>query len=168
MKIDHNLFVPNKISYVKGNKPDVACILCAILEGNPEVVGLLVYQTDLFAITLNLYPYNSGHVMIYPKRHITDPREYTREEVLELNDLQNITLDILQNLYDPCGLNVGYNIGSSSGQSIQHLHMHIVPRYPTEVGFIDIIGGAKIIVEDPSVSQVRISEAFKEHFAKKK
>ncbi len=162
MKLDHHLFVPNKMGYVKGQKPKVDCILCAILRDDSNVIGLLVHRTPRFAVTLNLYPYNSGHLMIFPTRHVHDPRDLNKEEILELFELQNMALDILQELYEPHGFNLGYNIGKSSGQSINHLHLHIVPRYPSEIGFIDIIGGAKIIVEDPVVSQVKISKAFKE------
>jgi ATP adenylyltransferase len=162
MKITNHLFVPNKMGYVKGQKPRVDCILCAILRGEPGVMDLLVHQTPRFAISLNLYPYNSGHLMIFPTRHIHDPRDLNKEEILELHELQNMALDILQELYEPHGFNLGFNIGKSSGQSINHLHLHIVPRYPSEIGFIDIIGGAKIIVEDPVISQQKISKAFKE------
>lgn len=166
MVVRDNLFVPNKMNYAKGNRPQVECILCAILDGNPDVKTLLVHRSSHFAVTMNLYPYNAGHLMIFPTRHIKDPREFNVEEVLELNELQNISLDILEELYTPYGFNVGCNLGKASGQSIPHIHIHIVPRYPTEVGFIDIIGGAKIIVEDPHVSQQKIKKAFEEYFAK--
>lgn len=155
-----NIFVPGKRDYVKGRRPKVECILCSILQKDPQVVELLVYQTNLFAITLNLYPYNAGHVMIYPIRHILDPRSYTSDEVLEIHKLQSLTLDILQHLYDPIGFNIGYNVGLASGQSIPHVHLHIVPRYPNEVGFMDILGGAKIVVEDPIDSRRKLKEAF--------
>ena len=161
-----NLFVPNKMEYVRGKKPKVECILCSILKGEPEVVELMVYRTDLFGVTVNLYPYNAGHVMIFPIRHIIDPREYNNHEVLEINELQNITLDILQSLYEPMGFNIGYNLGRTSGQSIPHVHLHIVPRYPNEVGFMDIIGGAKIVVENPVDTRNKIKKAFEKFFRK--
>ena len=161
-----NLFVPNKRDYVRGKRPKVDCILCSILNGDPQVVELLVHRTDLFGITVNLYPYNAGHIMIFPIRHIIDPREYNNREVLELNELQNISLNILQVTYDPMGFNIGYNLGRTSGQSIPHVHLHIVPRYPNEVGFMDIIGGAKIVVEDPVDSQRKLTKAFRKAMKK--
>ena len=156
-----NLFVPNKREYVRGKRPKVDCILCSILNGDPQVVELLVHRTNLFGVTVNLYPYNAGHIMIFPIRHIIDPREYNDDEVLELHELQNMCLDILQETYDPMGFNIGYNLGRTSGQSIPHVHLHIVPRYPNEVGFMDIIGGAKIVVEDPIDSQKKLTKAFR-------
>ena len=72
-----NLFVPNKMGYVRGkDKPDVDCILCAIVEENDKVVRLEVYRTDLFVVALNLYPYSPGHLMIFPKRHVTEEPIY--------------------------------------------------------------------------------------------
>lgn len=156
-----NLFVPGKIEYARGEKrPDVDCILCAIVEENDKVIRLDVHRSRLFVVALNLYPYTPGHLIVFPKRHITDPRMLDDEEVMELHKLQNLCLDILESLYTPHGFNLGYNIGEAGGASIEHLHLHIVPRYRREMGFIDIIGGTKIIVEDPNVSQFRVREAF--------
>ena len=156
-----NLFVPNKMEYARGGKkPNVECILCAIVEENDKVARLDVYRSKLFVVALNLYPYTPGHLMIFPKRHITDVRMLSNEEVSELHKLQSLCLDVLENIYTPHGFNLGYNIGEAGGASIEHLHLHIVPRYRRETGFIDIIGGSKIIVEDPNVTQQRVREAF--------
>lgn len=160
----NNLFVPNKMDYAQGkNRPDVECILCAIVSGDERVEKLEVYQSKLFFVSLNLYPYTPGHLMVFPKRHVVDIRELTSEEVEQLHNLQNLCLNVLDKVYSPHGYNIGYNIGSAAGASIQHLHLHIVPRYQRELGFIDIIGGAKIIVEDPNRTQHRLREAFKEN-----
>ena len=156
-----NLFVPNKLAYVKGKaRPEVDCILCAIIEGNDQVDRLEVYQSALFTVSLNLYPYTPGHLLIFPKRHLVDVRQLTEAEVLELHTVQRSCLEILDGVYQPHGYNVGYNIGGASGASIEHLHVHIVPRYPRELGFIDVIGGARIIVEDPKVTQQKLRQAF--------
>ena len=158
-----NLFVPNKMAYVRGrNRPDVECILCAIVAGDDQVVKLEVHRSELFVVTLNLYPYSPGHLMVFPKRHITDPRMLTHEEAMELHALQNHCLDVLESVYTPHAFNLGYNVGRAAGASIEHMHLHIVPRYNRETGFIDIIAGAKIIVEDPEVSLKRLQEAFAE------
>ena len=157
----NNLFVPGKMKYARGKKrPDVECILCAIVEGSDKVARLEVHRSELFVVTLNLYPYTPGHLMVFPKRHITDPRELSCEEVLELHRMQNLCLDVLESVYTPHGFNLGYNLGDAGGASIAHLHFHIVPRYRRETGFIDIIAGTKIIVEDPNVSLAHIRAAF--------
>lgn len=158
-----NLFVPNKMAYARGkNRPEVECILCGIISGDERVEKLELYQSELFFVSLNLYPYAPGHLIIFPKRHIVDVRELTPEEVEQLHDVQNTCLNVLDKIYSPHGYNIGYNIGNAAGASIQHLHLHIVPRYQRELGFIDIIGGAKIIVEDPNKTRHRLRAAFQE------
>ena len=158
-----NLFVPNKMPYAKGkNRPDVACILCAIVEKDEKVERLEVHRTELFTISLNLYPYSPGHLLIFPNRHIIDVREMSSEEVQELHDLQCLSFEVLTRAYQPRGFNVGYNMGESSGASIPHLHLHVVPRYPRELGFMDVIGGARIIIEDPNATQEKLQQLFKE------
>ncbi len=158
-----NLFVPNKMPYAKGqNRPDVECILCAIVEKDEKVQRLEVHRTELFTISLNLYPYSPGHLLIFPNRHIVDKRELRSDEVLHLHELECISFEVLTRAYQPRGFNVGYNMGESSGASIPHLHLHVVPRYPRELGFMDVIGGARIIIEDPIVTQEKLVKVFQE------
>ncbi len=154
------LFVPAKLNYVKGERPNVNCILCSVVEKDPQVASLDVYRSKNFVVSSNLFPYNPGHLMIFPLRHIESIEEFTDEEALEVHQLQVKSLKILRKNYNTESYNVGYNIGKSSGASIDHLHLHIVPRYPREIGFIDVIGGARIIVEDPNETVRRLSEEF--------
>ena len=159
----HNLFVPNKMPYAKGkNRPDVPCILCAIVEKNDKVERLEVHRTERFTISLNLYPYSPGHLLIFPNRHIVDVRELDQEEVQELHELQCLCFEVLTQAYQPRGFNVGYNMGDASGASIPHYHLHVVPRYPRELGFMDVIGGARIIIEDPNATQEKLVQIFQE------
>lgn len=158
-----NLFVPNKMPYAKGkNRPDVDCILCAIEEKNDKVECLEVHRTEKFVISLNLYPYSPGHLLIFPKRHIIDIRELSSEEVIHLHKLQCLSFEVLTQAYQPRGFNIGYNMGDASGASIPHLHLHVVPRYPRELGFMDVIGGTRIIIEDPNVTQEKLYGLFQE------
>ncbi|HUT65062.1 MAG TPA: HIT domain-containing protein [Spirochaetota bacterium] len=155
-----NLFSLNKLSYIKGGKPKVDCILCSIVENNKDVVSLLVTEGSHTAVCVNKFPYNSGHILIFPKRHITDYRELETDERREIDELLRKSLDVLDSLYAPAGYNIGLNIGDFAGASISHLHLHVIPRYKNELGFIDIVGGSKIIVEDPAVTMARLHEAF--------
>lgn len=160
MLVKRNLFVPGKAAYVHGPRPAVECILCAVRDGAPEVASLLIHGTKRFLVSCNLYPFNSGHVMIFPRRHVTCLRELTAAEAAELHALTAETLGVVERLYECQGFNVGYNIGRPSGGSIPHLHLHIIPRYDREMGLIDIIGGAKIVIEDPHVTLERMKRAF--------
>lgn len=147
------------MDYVKGKRPD-GCILCHIINRSPGVVDLTVYENKFFFIVVNLYPYNPGHLMIFPRRHLIDVRELNREEEKMLSKLQRITLDVLDKTHSPCGYNIGYNMGIKAGASIDHLHLHIIPRYRNEIGIADLVAGKRVLVESPFKTAERVKEAF--------
>ena len=136
-----------KLEYVQGKeRPDVECILCSVRDNDDRVVSLKVYQDDICFICLNLYPYNPAHSMVVPNRHITRFIELEKMEIIHLfRTIQGLQL-LLDDLYNPKGYNVGMNEGIA-GASISHLHYHVVPRYGEELGYIDIIGKSRIVVE---------------------
>ena len=154
MEKDDNLFNKNlhsigKLKYVQGLKDsDIECILCEIIKESDKVQVLKIYQDDLMAISLNLYPFNPGHLMIFPIRHIYDFRELTETEILRLANLIGKCQNILTDMYNPTGFNVGFNQGKPAGASIKHIHLHVVPRFNRELGYIDIIGKTRVVVED--------------------
>ncbi|MBT3785732.1 HIT domain-containing protein, partial [bacterium] len=114
-----------------------------------------------FFVTLNLFPYNPGHVMIVPNRHTETIEDFTPQEDLECFKLQRLCIQVLQEMYRPHGFNMGYNIGVHSGASIAHLHFHVVPRYRSELGFLDVINGTRVIVESPHITKDRMAKTFK-------
>lgn len=156
------LFNTEKIKYVKGPKPDVQCILCAIRDNDPRVKNLTLYSSRFFIIAVNLYPFNPGHVMIFPVRHISRIEEMTDAEAAEMHRLLTLTLRILDEEFSPSGYNVGYNLGDGSGASIPHLHQHVVPRYSNETGFLDVLAGTRVIVSDPVDVMNRLAQRFSE------
>ena len=158
-----NLFVPSKGEYVKGKRPAVECILCSIMQKDPEVINLEVVRSKNFIIAVNLYPYNPGHLMIFPNRHIEEVEKLSLSEVGELHKLTIISLKVLRNLYNPHGFNIGYNLGKGSGASIKHLHLHVVPRYENELSFIDVLSGSKIIVEEPKDTVQKLKREYKKY-----
>ena len=151
MEFKSHLWIPSKAGYVRGDeKPGVECILCSIRNRDKRVKSLEVWRDRGCIIVLNLYPYSPGHLMVFPERHVLEPSELDRGEALDLFDSINLSMMVLRDRYNPRGFNVGYNIGEFSGASIPHLHAHVVPRYVSELGFIDIIGGSKVLIEDPA------------------
>ncbi len=161
MAFDKQLFIPNKRDYITGKKrPTVDCIICSIIKKEPEVTNLLVWKNDFVAVCANLYPYNAGHLLIFPTRHIEDPRERTENEILQMSKLLQHSMDVLEKIYEPSGFNIGFNVGEASGASIPHLHKHLVPRYSRELGFVDITAGAKIIIEDPNHTLEKLRKEF--------
>lgn len=149
----------NKMKYFREKKPD-GCILCLIHEGSKEVEDLTVYRSGLVSVTVNLYPYNPGHLLVFPNRHIQDVREMSEQEEREMSRVTKLTLDVLDDLFSPTAYNIGFNMGLEAGGSIDHLHQHIIPRYPREIGIAELIGGKKILVESPYDTAVKLTEAF--------
>jgi len=141
----------SKMEYLTHKKPD-SCILCLIIEGSSLVKKLKVWENELFVVSVNLYPYNPGHLIIFPKRHIVDIREFTEKEEKQMVKITASILTILDKTHSPSAYNLGYNMGPIAGASISHLHRHIIPRYPREIGIADLIAGKKVLVEDPRVT----------------
>lgn len=160
------LYIPSKMAYVKGERPDVDCIFCAVTERDARVVKLEVCRTKRWVASVNLHPYNPGHILLFPIRHAVDVRDLTKAEYMELHSLQALSLDVLDALYAPAGYNIGYNIGRPAGASVEHLHLHIVPRYSNEAGFLDILSETRTIVEDPRQTVAKLRRMFKKLSAK--
>ncbi|MBY8985609.1 MAG: HIT domain-containing protein [Candidatus Lokiarchaeota archaeon] len=128
-------------------RPNVDCILCAVRDNDVRVEILKVYEDDICFIILNLYPYNPAHLMIVTQRHLTKFLDLTKEEIIHINRaIQGIQL-LLNDLYNPKGYNIGLNQGRDAGGSIEHLHFHLIPRYGSELGFIDIVGKTRVLPE---------------------
>lgn len=141
-------FAFDKLDYVRGGRPR-GCILCLLRDRDPEVIDLSIWRDELFIVSVNLYPYNPGHLLVSPTRHIEDVREYTEAEWRRLARLEPAVLDLLDRSHHPAGYNIGYNMGSAAGASIGHLHLHIIPRYPNEMGIADLLADRRVLVEDP-------------------
>ncbi len=158
----HQLYSPGKLAYARGEtpRPKVECILCALAGRDPAVTCMEVGRVDGMVVSLNLYPYNPGHMMVFPERHVVDPRDFSETEVLALHRVTGRVLGTLERMYQPQSFNLGNNLGPSSGASIPHWHQHVVPRYASELGFLDILGGARLMVEVPDETLRRAREAF--------
>jgi ATP adenylyltransferase len=154
---DGYFFNFDKMAYVKGARP-AACILCLVRDGSGDVPNLSFWRDELFIASVNLYPYNPGHLLLYPLRHIEDIRELTPAEELRLGEVQRWLLDLIDRGCSPQGYNIGYNMGGAAGASIGHLHLHIIPRYPRETGIADLIAGKRVLVEDPRETTRRFRE----------
>ncbi len=161
MEFESYLWIPTKAGYVRGEeKPDVDCILCSIRDEDSRVKSLEVWRNENDIAVLNLYPYNPGHLMVFPQRHVIEPSDLTDEEMLQFFLSINLAIKVLKGRYAPKGFNIGFNIGEVSGASIPHLHAHVVPRYGSELGFVDIIGGAKVLIENPETYLEEMKAAF--------
>ncbi len=153
--------------YIDGFKDhtgDEKCIFCAAVEQDETSDdSLVVYKGKEAFLIMNLYPYNGGHVMIVPKRHISDIKELTEEEFAEIYRIIQKTVRALDETMKPQGYNIGANIGRVSGAGIDtHIHFHIVPRWDGDTNFMTTIGEVKVISQDLLDVKKRLQKAFAE------
>ena len=152
---------PERYKYLRRLvKPD-SCVFC---EANANEIGfesLCVYKTDLSMVVLNKYPYNSGHVLVLPRRHCGDLVELSEEEYLDVSILLRKTLKILKSSYEAQGYNLGMNHGKVAGAGIpNHLHWHIVPRWGGDTNFFPLIGETKLLPETLEQTYERLRPLF--------
>jgi ATP adenylyltransferase len=138
------------IDSFKNKKESEDCIFCAApVSDIHSDESLIVHSGEFSFIVLNLYPYNNGHLMVVPKRHLNDLRELKVEEINEINIFINSSISALENCIKPQGYNVGVNMGKAAGAGIDtHLHYHIVPRWNGDTNFMPVLGEVKVISQD--------------------
>ncbi|MGC4114317.1 MAG: HIT domain-containing protein [Myxococcales bacterium] len=141
------LWAPWRMEYIKQEKP-TGCIFCLFpAEANDRENLVLGRSAHAFAM-LNKFPYNSGHLMVIPRRHVSDLNALPEEEFADLQKLLRAAVGILMDVYKPEGMNVGMNLGRIAGAGIdQHLHWHAVPRWGGDTNFMPVIGETKVMVE---------------------
>jgi ATP adenylyltransferase len=145
------LWTPHRMAYIKGeSKPTGAgaedgCPFCEIPKMSDED-GLIVRRGESVFVVLNLYPYNSGHLMVCPYRHVADYTELDEAETAELARLTQCAITALRKASGAHGFNVGMNLGTVAGAGIAaHLHQHVVPRWGGDTNFMPVIGQTKVL-----------------------
>lgn len=139
------LYTPHRMAYIKGEATGDGCPFCDIPAMTDEE-GLVVFRgTDAYAV-LNLFPYNSGHLMLVPYRHISGYDELTPAEATEIAALTQHAIRALRHLSGAHGFNVGMNLGTVAGAGIAaHLHQHVVPRWGGDTNFMPVVGHTKVL-----------------------
>ncbi len=160
------LYTPHRMAYLAGEgKPShqgagEECPFC-IAPDLPVDEGLVVARGEVSYVVLNLYPYNSGHLMICPYRHVADYTELTQEEVTEIASLTQQSMRVLRAVSGAHGFNLGMNQGSVSGAGIAgHLHQHVVPRWGGDTNFMPIVAGTKVIPQLLAQTRSLLAEAW--------
>jgi ATP adenylyltransferase len=145
------LWTPHRMAYIKGeNKPggngaDDECPFCRV-PGLSDEEGLVVARGRTVFTVLNLYPYNSGHLMVCPYRHAADYTELDDAETSELADHTKRAMQALRGASGAQGFNVGMNLGGVAGAGIAaHLHQHVVPRWGGDTNFMPVVGRTKVL-----------------------
>jgi len=141
------LWSPWRIEYILGPKPD-ACVFCLPETTGEDEKRLVLYRGRTAFVILNKYPYNSGHLMVTPYRHVMGLCDLTIQESHEIMDLLRTCTAIVQESLSPDGVNIGLNLGKAAGAGVrEHLHFHLVPRWDGDSSFMAVMDDIKVIPE---------------------
>lgn len=160
------LFSPWRSQYISSFKEEKyeGCVFCDAWRSNDDEGNLLVYRGREAFVLMNRFPYNSGHLMIIPVRHTSDFASLTQSETEETMELLQRSEAVLRELLHPHGFNIGMNLGRVAGAGIdQHLHWHLVPRWPGDTNFMPILADVKIVSENMAEQWKLLREAFLRH-----
>lgn len=138
------IYAPIRQKY-NAEKQNAKCPFCNYKDER----DLVVYEGNTAIILANKFPYLFGHLLVLPKRHITDIGEQNKDEDKDIMLLIKRAIKYLENAFHPEGFDIGVNLKSAAGSSIKHLHYHIVPRYGGDTGFMNVLENATIISEKP-------------------
>jgi ATP adenylyltransferase len=156
------LWSPWRMEYIQANKDesdDAGCILCRLRDG--EDSERVLARTELAFVVLNKYPYNPGHLMVIPGRHVGDIEDLTDDESLELQRLLQRSVRALREESEPHGFNLGMNLGRIAGAGIpDHLHWHVVPRWSGDTNFMPVVGETRVLPELVEETARRLTPHF--------
>ncbi len=160
------LWTPHRMAYIGGeNKPvdDAAgpgCPFCRI-PSLPDDEGLVVARGTRAYVVMNLYPYNPGHGLVCPYRHVADYTDLSVDEVAEVGALTQSAMRVLRAVLAPSGFNLGMNQGDVAGAGIAaHLHQHVVPRWDGDSNFLPVVGRSRALPELLSDTRARLAAAW--------
>lgn len=141
------LWAPHRLPYLQGMHKPTGCVFC-LDESDAEAPDLVVFRGDLSYVIMNLYPYNSGHLLVCPNRHVPALTDLTDAEAAEMHVLTKSAITALRTVSGAQGFNIGINQGTISGAGIaDHLHQHIVPRWQGDTNFMPVIGSTKVLAQ---------------------
>ena len=161
------LWSPWRLAYVTGASSPAQCVFCdavagpAPLSSDPVPDDLVLVRGALALVILNLYPYNNGHLLVVPNRHVGSLAAATDDELSEIIRLTRDAEVALQEAYQPQGINVGINIGRPAGAGIvDHVHVHLVPRWTGDTNFMSVVGETRVLPETLEQAAARLRPIF--------
>jgi ATP adenylyltransferase len=145
------LWAPWRLSYVTAAKPPTTrdcCFICQGLAENDDRRNLIVQRTPRAVVILNRFPYNNGHLLIAPRRHVGALHDLDSDEMLDTMETLRHMVRLLDELMRPAGYNIGLNLGEAAGAGVPgHLHWHIVPRWNGDTNFMPVLADTKVIAQ---------------------
>jgi ATP adenylyltransferase len=157
---EERLWAPWRLEYIRGSSPD-ECIFCAAVAAGDDRVAYIVHRGEHCFAMLNAFPYNNGHIMVSPYRHVPSIEELDEPTVLELMTLTQRSLAAIREAYAPDGFNIGINQGKVAGAGVEaHAHQHIVPRWGADTNFMPVVGSTRVLPQSLDDSWRELSRAF--------
>lgn len=155
------LWTPHRMAYVAPARPaGDGCPFCAMEHLAPED-SLVVHRGETCFAVLNLHPYNPGHLMVLPLRHVADIEDLTTQEATELMATTQQAVRVIREVSGPHAFNIGLNLGGVAGGSLsQHLHQHVVPRWSGDANFITVLAGTKTLPQLLSDTRRLLADAW--------
>jgi len=142
-----NLWAPWRIEYILG-KREKYCIFCPEGNGHTDEERLILHRGRAIMVMMNKYPYNNGHLLVAPWRHIAQLDDLNEEEMLGLMQWVKKCTQILRAVMHPDAFNVGLNVGAAAGAGVEdHLHFHVVPRWHGDTNFLMVLADVRSIPE---------------------
>ena len=154
------LWAPWRMSYILGEKVS-RCIFCTSAAASDDQESLVLYRDSNCFIMMNRFPYNNGHLMVAPLRHVGNLEELEDAEGLELMQLLRLSIVVMRAELGPEGFNIGCNLGHTAGAGIvDHVHLHVVPRWNGDTNFMPVLSETKIINEALGQTYAKLKERF--------
>jgi ATP adenylyltransferase len=161
------LWTPHRMTYITGDdapeggyEQPSGCPFCRAPQA-PDGESLVVARGETVYAVLNLYPYNPGHLMTVPYRHVADYTDLTTEETVELAEMTRTAMRVIRTVSSPHGFNLGMNQGSVAGAGIAaHLHQHVVPRWGGDANFMPVIGRTKVLPQLLGDTKIMLAKAW--------
>ena len=158
------LWTPWRRAFIEGAASDKTqgCFLCANAAAHDDRTNLVLYRAERVYVLMNLYPYNSGHLLVAPYEHTGDLAALAPETAAALMHATQRSIGVLQAEYRPDGFNVGLNLGRPAGAGVpDHVHVHIVPRWNGDTNFMPVVGGTKVLPETLEQTYDRLEPHFR-------
>lgn len=156
-----NLWAPWRMEYILTDGSKEGCILCAGNNRSRDAERLILYTGTRSMVMMNKYPYNNGHLLVAPVRHVAGLIDLDSDEMLDLLSKVRHSTEILRELMNPEGFNVGLNLGRVAGAGVEeHLHFHIVPRWNGDTNFMTVFGDVRVIPEHIQATYEKLRPKF--------
>jgi ATP adenylyltransferase len=162
------IWAPWRIDYILGKEKEAGCIFCDKPQSELDEEALIVHRSDGAYTIMNKYPYNNGHLLVVPYRHVSDICDLEVEENSLLIQEVCKAIQALKKVMRPDGFNIGINLGIIAGAGIaEHVHYHIVPRWAGDTNMMPVLADVRIIPEHLRQTREKLARAFKKLFSVK-